>query len=267
MSKGTKLSVILKETNTKEIAINYDGKSKDVPVNVVYLLIDGEQVVYIGKSTNNGFVGRYKMHLKDERKIFDNAVIIPIDGDGLAYQVEQGLICIYEPMYNRKYPPNPNKFIKIACNTLGMDFNEYLVDGVNPAFSIKRKSVTGVKIKQDGEKLTRIGEVVNKDSRTRKAIAKAANISPQALNALCSDSAQPSIKRLRQLADVLNCSIFDLLEPYGKSIGETNKSSLEQKIDAQTDIIKLLRDEIKEQTKVINEQRQAIDKLIKKMNL
>lgn len=116
------LDYLIKTKKVLEIDIN------DIPENVVYILTKNNKVVYVGKSTNNNFLGRYFSHLKDKEKDFEKGFIIPVYDEDIAYDIEQGLIVIWSPIHNKKYPKNPDKYIKLACDILELDLNSVFVN-------------------------------------------------------------------------------------------------------------------------------------------
>lgn len=68
----------------------------------VYFLIDGEEIVYVGKST--ACESRVNVHIKDPNKKFDRYKIIPLD-EPLISEAEALYILKFTPKYNRKLYP------------------------------------------------------------------------------------------------------------------------------------------------------------------
>lgn len=120
-----KLSKFFKITNTKDIAIDYGLPS--IPEHMVYLLTFSNEIVYVGKAENYNLLGRYNYHRVYEKKKFDNFIAIPVDSRKTAYDVEQGLIAIVNPEYNKKTPKDKNYYIKITCDYFNMNADEYMI--------------------------------------------------------------------------------------------------------------------------------------------
>lgn len=118
-----KISALLEAINSVDKAIHFELKS--IPKNVIYFLTNNKVVVYIGKSTKGGFAKRLQHHYNDKDKVFDDVYIMSIETSKEAYNLEQGLIVIFNPRYNKALPANKDFFLKTACEHFNLPKFEY----------------------------------------------------------------------------------------------------------------------------------------------
>jgi hypothetical protein len=66
---------------------------------LIYFLVKGENIVYVGKSSESGLSGRLSSHKAE--KDFDRFFIIDnIESEAKALKIETGFICLLKPAYN-----------------------------------------------------------------------------------------------------------------------------------------------------------------------
>lgn len=61
------------------------------------------------------------------------------------------------------------------------------------------------------EELNRIKEVLKEQGRSQTWLSSKLGVSKNAVNSLCSNRSQPSLKKLNEIADILQVPVCDLL--------------------------------------------------------
>ncbi|MEM6320631.1 MAG: helix-turn-helix transcriptional regulator [Bacteroidota bacterium] len=74
------------------------------------------------------------------------------------------------------------------------------------------------------EKLNRIKEVLKNQGRSQSWLADQLEVSKNAVNSLCSNRSQPSLKKLNEIADILQVDVCDLLHRNSVESQLTNQS-------------------------------------------
>lgn len=66
---------------------------------IIYFLLHENEIVYIGKSSEQAFLGRIAAHKSD--KVFDSFFVVDnIESEKAALKIETGFICLIRPKYN-----------------------------------------------------------------------------------------------------------------------------------------------------------------------
>lgn len=71
------------------------------------------------------------------------------------------------------------------------------------------------------EQLNKIKEILSRQGRSQAWLAEQMNVSKNAINAMCQNRSQPSLKKLHEISNILDVDICDLLvrtKPTSKSV-------------------------------------------------
>lgn len=99
--------------------------------------------------------------------------------------------------------------------------------------------------------MLRLKEVLNEVGKSQKWLSDQLGISKNAVNGLVNESSKPSLKRLYEIANILDVSIYDLLEPNKEVTATSNDNALHDEIRALQTKISTLENKIDRQTKIL----------------
>ena len=121
-----------KEHYEKRGKRRYNEKKERCKGNIIYKLLDNDEVVYIGKSKNNLFE-RISYHKKN--KTFNKIEIVNLNGETLMSMGEIYFINKYKPKYNRQYNFKEENTLYIdffeKIEWMEIDYNDLMTNGIN----------------------------------------------------------------------------------------------------------------------------------------